>query len=109
MPIVSNNGTAYYLAKHLVSILAPLSKIEYTFQNTNDFVNFIKPKEIPSNYQLISFDVSLFTNVPINATIETSLLDVFMNLKKLTNNYKNYNYKNSIRKKEIRELILLFI
>ena len=43
-PIVSNIGTAsYYLAKHLAKILGPLSKSEYTVQNTKDFVNFIKP------------------------------------------------------------------
>ena len=49
--IVSNVGTtSYYLAKHLAKILAPLSKSEYTFQNTKDFVNFIKPQKIPSNH-----------------------------------------------------------
>ena len=42
-PIVSNIGTAsYYLAKALAIILTPLSKSEWTVQNTKDFVNFIK-------------------------------------------------------------------
>ena len=77
-PIVSNIGTAsHYLAKHLAKILAPLSKSEYTVQNTKDFVNFIKPKKIPSNYELISFDVSLFTNVPINATIDIIIRRIY--------------------------------
>ena len=57
-PIVSNTGSAsYYLAKHLAKILAPLSKSDYTVQNATDFVSFIKPQKIPSNHQLISFDV----------------------------------------------------
>ena len=84
-PIVLNIGTAsYYLAKHLAKILAPLSKSECTVQNTKDFVNFIKPQKILSNNHLISFDVvSLFTNIPIELLL-ASLFDVFMNLKKLT-------------------------
>ena len=71
-PIVSNIGTAsYYLAKALAIILTPLSKSEWTVQNTKDFVNFIKWQKILSHHQLISFDVaSLFTNVPIDATID---------------------------------------
>ena len=78
-PIVSNTGSAsYYLAKHLAKILAPLSKSEYTVQNTKDFVNFIKPQKIPSNHQLISFDVvSLFTNVPIDATIDIIIRRIY--------------------------------
>ena len=71
-PIALNMGTtSNYLAKHLAKILAPLSKSEYTVYNTKDFVNFIKPQKIPSNHELISFDVvSLFANLPIDATID---------------------------------------
>ena len=98
-PIVSNIGTAsHYLAKHLAKILAPLSKSEYTVQNTKDFVNFIKPQKIPSNHQLISFDVvSLFTNVPIDATIDIIIRRI-------------YEFKvidTRITKNKMRELILL--
>ena len=78
-PIISNIGTAsYYLAKLLAKMLAPLSKSEYTVQNTKDFVNFIKPQKIPFNYQLISFDVvSLFTNIPIDATIDIIIRRIY--------------------------------
>ena len=98
-PIVSNIGTAsYYLAKHLAKILAPLSKSEYTVQNTKDFVNFIKPQKIPSNHQLISFDVvSLFTNVPIDATIDIIIRRI----------YEFKEIDTRITKNEMRELILL--
>ena len=79
-------------------ILAPLSKSEYTVQNTKDFVNFIKPQKIPSNHQLISFDVvSLFTNVPIYATIDIIIRRI----------YKFREINTRITKNEITELILL--
>ena len=58
-PIVLNIGTEpYYFAKHLVKILAPSSKSKYTVQNAKNFVNFIQPKKILSNHQLISFEVA---------------------------------------------------
>ena len=98
-PIVSNIGTAsYYLAKHLAKGLAPLSKSEYTVQKTKDFVNFIKPRKIPSNHQLILFDiVSLFTNVPIDATIDIIIRRI----------YEFKEIDTRITKNEMRELILL--
>ena len=40
-------------------------------QRTKDFINFIRLQKILSNHQLVSFDVvSLFTNVPVDATID---------------------------------------
>ena len=97
-PIVSNIGTtSYYLAKHLTKILAPLSKTEYTVQNTKDFANFVKPKKIPSNHQLVSFDiVSLFTNVPIDANIDIIIRRIY--------EFKEINTR--ILKNDMRELIL---
>ena len=78
-PIVSNIVTAlYYLAKRLAKILAPLSRSEYTVENTKDFVSFIKPQEIPPNHQPISFDVvSLFTSLPIDATIDIIIRRIY--------------------------------
>ena len=98
-PIVSNIGTAsYYLAKHLAKILNPLSKSEYTVQNTKDFVNFIKPQKIPSNHQLISFHVvSLFTNIPADSTIDIIIRRI----------YEFKEIDTRITKNEMRELILL--
>ena len=98
-PIVSNIGTAsYYLVKQLAKILVPLSKSEYTVQNTKDFVNFIKPQKISSNHQLISFDVvSLFTNVPMDATIGIIIRRI----------YEFKEIDTRITKNEIRELMLL--
>ena len=78
-PIVSNIGTAsYYLAKHLGKILAPLSKSEYTLRNTKFLPISLNLKKIPSNHQLISFDVvALFTNVPTDATIDIIIRRIY--------------------------------
>ena len=99
-PTVSNICTAsYYLAKHLAKILTPLSKSEYTVQNTKDFVKFIKPQKIPSNHQLISFNVvSLFTSVPIDATIDIIIRRI----------YESKEIDTTITKNEMRQLILLW-
>ena len=84
--------------KHLAKILAPLSKSEYTVQHTKNFVNFIKPQKIPSNHQLISFDVVLlFTNVPIDASIDINVRRIY--------EFKEIDTRTT--KNEIRELILL--
>ena len=78
-------------------MLAPLSKSD-TVQNTKDFVKFIKPQKIPSNHQLISFDVfSLLTNVPIDASINIIIRRIY--------EFKEIDTRTT--KNEMRELILL--
>ena len=98
-PIVSNIVTAsYYLGKHLAKILATLTKSEYTVQNTKDFVSFITPKKMPSNHHLILFGVvSLFTNVPIDLTIDIIIRSI----------YEFKEIDTSSTKNETRQLILL--
>ena len=78
-PMVSNCGTASYkLEKYLAKLLSPLSKSQYTVQSTKEFINHIKKQKVPSNYKMISFDViSLFTNVPIDATIDIILKRIY--------------------------------
>ena len=68
-------GTVIYnLAKYLVNLLAPLGKSDYTIINTADFINRLKNERIPRKYKMITFDVkSLFTNVPLDATISIIL------------------------------------
>ena len=74
-PIISNiNTSSYQLAKYLVKLLSPLSTSEYTVKSTSDFITHIKGQNIPNNFKLISFDViSLFTNVPLDFTIDVIL------------------------------------
>ena len=98
-PIVSNCGTASYkLAKYLAKLLSPLSKSQYTVQNTKEFINHIKKQKVPSNYKMISFDVILlFTNAPIDAIIDNILKCI----------YERKEINISFTKQELKKLILL--
>ena len=78
-PIISNIGTATYeTAKFLNSLLAPLGKSDRSSLHTEAFVNQVKDQRIPEGYKMIPFDVkSLFTNVPLNETIDIILIKVY--------------------------------
>ena len=80
-------GTATYeTAKYLNSLLAPIGKSECSVLNTETFVKHIKGQRIPDGHQMISFDVkSLFTNVPLNETINIILRKVYNENKIVTN------------------------
>ena len=66
--------SSYQLAKYLAKLLSSLSKSEYAVQSSTEFMEHIKTETVPRGYHLISFDVvSLFTNVPLDATIDIVL------------------------------------
>ena len=79
--IVSNIGTAIYkTAKYLASLLAPLSKSEFTINNTKEFPKYIQKQKFLDGYTMLSFDVvSLFTNVALEETIEIVLKRIYIN------------------------------
>ena len=67
-------------------------------QSSTEFMEHIKAKSVPRGYHLISFDViALFTNVPLDATIDIVL--------KCINDNREINTANS--KRELKELIKL--
>ena len=78
-PTISNIGTAtYHLSKYLAQLLSPLRESEYTIKNTKHFVEKTKTEHIPNDHLLVSFDVkSLFTNVPLDETIEIILNRIY--------------------------------
>ena len=78
-PVISNCGTATYeTSRYLASLLSPLMKNRYTINNTRDFVNRLRELSINDNEKMVSFDVSsLFTNVPLDHTIEIILKKVY--------------------------------
>ena len=78
-PVVSNIGTATYeISKYLAKLLQPLAKSEHTIESTKDFITKLKGKRIPTDFELVSFDVvSLFTKVPLDFTIELILDKVY--------------------------------
>ena len=73
-PICSSIGSYNYrLASELASILSPFASNDYTIKNTFDFVKELQTLSAENAY-LCSFDVtSLFTNIPLNQTIEIAL------------------------------------
>ena len=99
-PIISNIGTATYeTAKYLNNLLSPLGKSQHTVPNSKKFVEKIKEERIPIGYKMISFDAkSLFTNVPLDETIETILQKLYVEKK----------IKTSIPKPILKELLLLY-
>ena len=78
-PIIPNINTAsYQFAKYLAQLLSPLSTSEYTVKSTSDFITHIKGQNIPNNFKLMSFDVtSLFTNVPLDFTIDVIIKRIY--------------------------------
>ena len=78
-PIVSNIGTATYkTSQYLANLLTPLGTSKYTVTSTKEFISKLKKVTPPENYQMISFDVvSLFTNVPLQKTIDIIIRKVY--------------------------------
>ena len=75
-PIVSCvNTLAYDLSTYLANILSPLTgKSEFTVTNSAYFESTISSETILDNEIMVSFDVeSLFTNVPIDFTVQAAL------------------------------------
>lgn len=67
-PIV--NSLIYQLSKHLVSILSPLTgTLDSHVPNSSDFAAFITAQTLNPGEILVTFDVSLFTNVPVELAI----------------------------------------
>ena len=72
-PIVSRiRSLSYQLSKHIASIMTPLTgQAESYIQNSRHFVEMMKDVHLAEDEVLVSFDVvSLFTNVPIGATLQ---------------------------------------
>ena len=96
-PVISNIGTATYeLSKYLAELLRPLTKSEYSIDSTKDFVDRIKRKRLPQDYEMVSFDVvSLFTSVPLDYTINLILDKI----------YKDKLIKTKLKKDDMKKLL----
>ena len=79
-PIISSIGTHNYkLAKYLNDILAPLIPCEYSCKDTFTFLEDLQAysEEVSDKY-IVSYDVvSLFTNIPLNETIDLAVDLIF--------------------------------
>ena len=89
----------YQLAHYLEKVLALLSRSQYTAESSNKFVNVIKEQVIPSSYKLVSINVkSLFTNVPLDRTIDIILNRI----------YNKHEIKTNIGRKEMKDLTTIY-
>ena len=84
-PIVSSIGTFNYnLARFLYDLLSPLVPNDYSCKDTFSFLSQIKNANLSKEF-LVSYDVtSLFTNIPLQETIDIAINLIFnhnLNLK----------------------------
>ena len=98
-PIVSNLNTATYnLAKYLSKLLSPLRQSRKTIKNTKGFIEESKQQILFREHTMVTFDVkSLFTNVPLNRTIDIILKRI----------YEKDEIGTSITKNEIKKMLIL--
>ena len=96
---MSNISTfSYHLSKYLAKLLSPLSQSDYTMKNTKEFIEQFKNINTLENSKLVSFDVSLlFTNVPLDYTIDVILRRI----------YRVKEINTRIYHEEMRELLLI--
>ena len=86
-PILSAIGTSTYnLAKFFVPILKEYTINEYTVRDSFSFCNEIREQDSP--FYMASFDIhSLFTNIPLDETIDIRVTRVFQHKKKINKRY----------------------
>ena len=96
-PIVSSIGTFNYnLARFLCDLLSPLVPNDYSCKDTFSFVSQIKNANLSKKF-LVSYDVtSLFTNVPLQETIDIGINLIF-----------NHNPNLDITRNELKNFSLL--
>ena len=81
-PILSAVGThSYDLSKYLLSILSPLLTSRFLLSDTFSFLDELRNSNLDSdNVVMASFDInSLFTNVPLDETIDIIINKAFSN------------------------------
>ena len=95
-PILSSIGTFNYnLACFPCDLLSPLVPVDYSCKDTFSFVSQIKNANLSKNF-LVSYDItSLFTNIPLQGTIDIAINLIF-----------NHNPNLNITRKELKKLFL---
>ena len=93
-PIVSSIGTFNYnLVRFLCDLCSPLVPNDYSCKDTFSFVYQIKNANLSKEF-VVSYDVtSLFTNIPLQETIDIAINLIF-----------NHNPNLNITKKELKKL-----
>ena len=100
-PIIDITSTCYYnVGSHLTESLNPLTQNEFIIRDSFDAANKIKsipPEVFNDGYIFASFDMeSLFTNVPLQQSINTILEQVYNN-KLIATQLKKWTLKKLIK------------
>ena len=71
-PIVSFvNSPTYAISGYLARILSPaVGNTDYTVKNSCEFADFIRDKTLDACEELVSFDVSFFTKIPVDLAVK---------------------------------------
>ena len=95
-PIVLSIGTFNYnLARFLCDLLSPLVPNDHSCKDTFSFFSQIKNANFSQKF-LVSYDItSLFTNIPLQKTIDIAINLIF-----------NHNPNLNITRKELKKLFL---
>ena len=98
-PIISQIGSPIYkIAKYLLDFISPITENEYNLKDSFEFVPMIDKQDY--NSLMCSFDIdSLFTNVPLEETIEILIKNVFGKKRKT----------NGLSKSDFHDLLKLTI
>ena len=94
--LAAYNTPSYNLAKFLTGFIQPLTKNQYTLENSYDFRKVLEGTSFPKSAFLVSFDiVSLFTNIPIKETVNIVTDSL----------YENTDYIRNITKAGFKKLL----
>ena len=82
-PIRDQTGKCYYkTGKVIEQYLKPLTKNEFLINNTQDFPSMLNRVEMSEDEEGVIYDVeSLFTNIPINETIDFICDEIYIHKK----------------------------
>ena len=86
------------MAKYLSKLLSPLEQSRNLVKNTKEFIEELEQQKLSKEHKMVSFDVKpLFTNVPLNRTIDIILKRI----------YEKDEIGSSITKNEIKKMLIL--
>ena len=82
--IIDQTGICYYkTGKVIAQYLKPLTKTEFVINNTQDFPSMLNRVKRSEDEEDVSYDVeSLFTNIPINETIDFICDEIYIHKKR---------------------------
>ena len=98
-PVISMIGTPQYgLAKYLDSVIKPYIFSSCMTSSSTEFVEAMKGLTLPSSCKLVSFDVvSLFTNVPLEETINLACDYVYNQDNSIRPNFERKHFKKLLQ------------